>query len=166
MSSRVANNQISPFFTTMELDDLSRASQGASPSLGQLLKHVGDVRKEATGDGGETPTHHALDLSDASIEPRSLPFVLSFTNLTYSVKVHRKFSLLGMFSSERSSLGAATELEPIGGESLLTRTKTMLNDISGEAREEEKLVSMIQLILISLGRFGVHLKYSLGFIWE
>ncbi|KAH0979824.1 hypothetical protein GBA52_007001 [Prunus armeniaca] len=139
MSSRVADNQISPFFTSMELDDLSRASHGASPSLGQLLKHVGDVRKEATGDGGETPAHHALDLSDSSIAPRSLPFVLSFTNLTYSVKVRRKFSLSGMFCGERSRLGAATESEPVGGESLFTRTKTLLNDISGEAREGEIL---------------------------
>ncbi|RXH94363.1 hypothetical protein DVH24_024047 [Malus domestica] len=93
MSSRVADNQISPFFTSMELDDFPRATHGASPSLGQLLKHVGDVRKEATGDGGETPAHHALDISEASLEPRSLPFVLSFNNLTYSVKNRTEFAL-------------------------------------------------------------------------
>lgn len=124
----------------MELDDFPRASHGASPSLGQLLKHVGDVRKEATGDGGETPLHHqVLDLGDDSLEPRSLPFVLSFTNLTYSVKMRRKFSLSGMFSGERNRLGAATLSEPEGGERLFTRTKTLLNDISGEAREGEVL---------------------------
>ncbi|KAM1103968.1 hypothetical protein ACFX1X_012668 [Malus domestica] len=80
-------NKISPFFTSMELDDFPRATHGASPSLSQLLKHVGDVRKETTSDGGETLAHHALDISDASLEPRSLPFVFSFSNLTYSVKV-------------------------------------------------------------------------------
>ncbi|KAM1301361.1 hypothetical protein ACFX2H_012406 [Malus domestica] len=79
--------KISPFFTSMELDDFPRATHGASPLLSQLLKHVDDVRKETTSDGGETPAHHALDISDASLEPRSLPFVLSFSNLTYSVKV-------------------------------------------------------------------------------
>lgn len=124
----------------MELDDFPRASHGASPSLGQLLKHVGDVRKEATGDGGETPMHHqVLDLGDDGLEPRSLPFVLSFTNLTYSVKIRRKFSLLGMLGRQRNSLGAATLSEPEGGERLFTRTKTLLNDISGEAREGEVL---------------------------
>ncbi|XP_061996706.1 ABC transporter G family member 6-like [Rosa rugosa] len=141
MSRVAAENQISPFFS-MELDDFPRASHGASPSLGQLLKHVGDVRKEATGDGGETPMHHhqVLDMGDESLEnPRSLPFVLSFTNLTYSVKIRRKFSLSGMFTGQNNRLGAATLSEPVGGESLFTRSKTLLNDISGEAREGEVL---------------------------
>ena len=89
MSSRiVAENALSltnivtpPYFDLMELDDLTRRpSAGDMPTLGQLLKHVGDVRKEASGDGSETPVHHALDIP--GIEPRSLPFVLSFSNLT------------------------------------------------------------------------------------
>ncbi|KAJ0046817.1 hypothetical protein Pint_06171 [Pistacia integerrima] len=109
----------------MELIDLSNRTSGASPTLGQLLKRVGDVRKEATGD--ETPVHQILDVSDtSSVEPRSLPFVLSFNNLTYSVKVSR-----------RHSLGAATATDLVAGESLFSRTKTLLNDISGEAREGE-----------------------------
>ncbi|XP_050385486.1 ABC transporter G family member 6-like [Argentina anserina] len=143
MSRVTTQNQISPFFScTMELDDFPRASHGASPSVGQLLKHVGDVRKEATGDGGETPLHHnhrILDMSDESLEPRTLPFVLSFTNLTYNVKIRRKFSLSGMFTSQRDHLGAATLSDPVGGESLFTRNKTLLNDISGVAREGEVL---------------------------
>ncbi|KAJ0101826.1 hypothetical protein Patl1_06220 [Pistacia atlantica] len=109
----------------MELIDLSNRTSGASPTLGQLLKRVGDVRKEATGD--ETPVHQILDVSDtSSVEPRSLPFVLSFNNLTYSVKVRR-----------RHSLGAATATDLVAGESLFSRTKTLLNDISGEARDGE-----------------------------
>ncbi|KAM5579556.1 hypothetical protein ABKV19_009366 [Rosa sericea] len=39
----------------------------------------------------------------------------------------------------RASHGAATLSEPVEGESLFTRTKTLLNDISGKAREGEVL---------------------------
>ncbi|KAK0592524.1 hypothetical protein LWI29_020662 [Acer saccharum] len=131
-----------PFFTShsMELDDLSSKPAGASPTLGQLLKRVGDVRKEATGD--ETPVHHQiLDLSDtSSVGPSSLPFVLSFNNLTYSVKVRRKMTLPSVLRRRSSLLGAdATATEPVAGESLFSRTKTLLNDISGEARDGEIL---------------------------
>uniref|UniRef100_A0A7C9ALT6 Adenosinetriphosphatase n=1 Tax=Opuntia streptacantha TaxID=393608 RepID=A0A7C9ALT6_OPUST len=98
-------------YHTMELDSNSGGGGGGgsflSPTLGQLLKRVGDARKEATGD--ETPVHHhAIAMSP---EPRALPFVLRFSNLTYSVKVRRKFRQ--------------------------AQTKTLLNDISGEARDGE-----------------------------
>ncbi|KAK7310284.1 hypothetical protein RJT34_07697 [Clitoria ternatea] len=144
MSSRiVAENALSlpnattPYFDLMELDDLARCpAAGDSPTLGQLLKHVGDARKEAAGDGNDTPVHHALDV--AGIEPRSLPFVLTFSNLTYSVKVRRKVSLSSMFTRRGSRLGAEAMGEaPAVGESMFSRTKTLLNDISGEARDGE-----------------------------
>lgn len=144
MSRVVAENNISPardtlpFFTTssMELSDISRATATASPTLGQLLKRVGDVRKEETGD--ETPVHQILDVSDtSSVDPRSLPFVLSFSNLTYSVKVRGKMAFPAVFSRQRRRLGAATATDPVAGESLFSRTKTLLNDISGEARDGE-----------------------------
>ncbi|XP_061372267.1 ABC transporter G family member 1 [Gastrolobium bilobum] len=147
MSSRiVAENALpitdsTPYLDLMELNDFTRRPiAGESPTLGQLLKHVGDVRKEAAGDGSETPVHHALDVSDATgIESRSLPFVLSFNNLTYSVKVRSKLSFSSIFSRRRnSSFGAAAVAEvPAVGESMFTRTKTLLNDISGEARDGE-----------------------------
>lgn len=139
-----------PLFTAAMPDDhQSRFPRPAlSPTLGQLLKRVGDVRKEATGDGGETPVHHhaldLLDLSDGSSSataaaPRALPFVLQFANLSYSVKVRRKFSLPSLLpGAARSRLGpaAAAVAEPIN---LFTRTKTLLDDISGEARDGEIL---------------------------
>ncbi|KAK7343262.1 hypothetical protein VNO77_11875 [Canavalia gladiata] len=147
MSSRIvaenalsATNVTTPYFDLMELDDHThRAATGEMRTLGQLLKHVGDARKEASGDGSETPVHHALDIADsAGIEPRSLPFVLSFSNLTYSVKVHRKMSLSTLFPRRGSHLGAASVAEaPAVGERMFTRTKTLLNDISGEARDGE-----------------------------
>lgn len=142
--SRIAAENFSPargtlgIFSHMELDDLSsRADTSTSPTLGQLLKRVGDARKEATGDGNETPVHQVVDLTDATIETRPLPFVLSFSNLTYSIKVRRKMSFPAIFSRERNRLGAATTASPEAGESLFTRTKTLLNDISGEARDGE-----------------------------
>lgn len=128
----------------MELHDLPRASAAPAPSptLAQLLKRVGDARKQATGDGGETPVHHSaldVDLSDASLEPRSLPFVLQFNNLTYSVKVRRKVALSSLLPRRRSRLGSAAVEDPLAGESLFTRSKVLLNDISGEARDGEIL---------------------------
>lgn len=116
-----------------------------SPTLGQLLKHVGDVRKEATGDGSETPLHHALDVGDghAGLGPRSLPFVLSFSNLTYKVKVRRKMSLSALLCSRgRNRLGAAAADDTMGEESFFSRTKTLLDDISGEARDGEIMAVM------------------------
>ncbi|GAB4854877.1 ABC transporter G member 16 [Ancistrocladus abbreviatus] len=95
----------------------------SSPTLGQLLKRVGDVRKEVTGD--QTPVHEAIQMAEG--EPRPLPFFLSFTNLTYSVKVRRKITCPTLLP-HRS-----------GGENMFTRSKTLLNDISGEARDGEIL---------------------------
>lgn len=111
------------------------AIPSASPTLGQLLKCVDDCRRESIGD--ETPGHRALEMRDASLEPRSLPFVLSFSNLTYSVKVPRKMSFSSLFR-RRNRLGATTA-DPVAAESLFSRTKTLLNDISGEARDGEIL---------------------------
>ncbi|CAL0300484.1 unnamed protein product [Lupinus luteus] len=125
----------------MELNELTRRpASNESLTLGQLLKHVGDVQKEASGDGSETPVHHALDIVDGGVgnEPRAVPFVLSFSNLTYSVKIPWKLSFSALFPNRRRQLGAAAvAVEPTVGESMFTRTKTLLNDISGEARDGE-----------------------------
>ncbi|XWS07859.1 hypothetical protein CRYUN_Cryun41cG0029000 [Craigia yunnanensis] len=131
------NNHTSQFFPhSMELitGEFSTVA-GASATLGQLLKHVGDVRREATGD--ETPVHEILvDVT----EPRPMPFVLSFNNLTYSVKVRRKMALPGFCRlRDKSAAASAVAGNPLGGDSFFTRTKTLLNDISGEARDGEIL---------------------------
>lgn len=124
------------------MDNLTRRPVSAEkPTLGQLLNHVGDARKEAAGDGSETPGHHALDIVDGAgvgVGPRSLPFVLSFSNLTYSVKARRNMSLSSMFPRRSGDLGASEVAEnPAAGERMFGRTKTLLNDISGEARDGE-----------------------------
>lgn len=43
------------FFNDVELHDRPRSFVGISPTLGQLFKRVGDMRREANGDGNETP---------------------------------------------------------------------------------------------------------------
>ncbi|CBI32651.3 unnamed protein product, partial [Vitis vinifera] len=80
-----------------------------SPTLGELLKRVGDARDDTPGCQTTSSHQRVIDLNDAIPHPRSFPFVLSFHNLSYSVKVETKDS--GM--------------------------KVLLNDISGEAREGE-----------------------------
>ncbi|KAL2558025.1 ABC transporter G family member 1 [Forsythia ovata] len=67
-----------------------------------------------------------------------LPFVLSFSNLTYSVKLPRKMSWPTLFRGRN----AATAADPVTGETFFTRTKVLLNDISGEARDGEIMAVM------------------------
>ncbi|EYU19905.1 hypothetical protein MIMGU_mgv1a026629mg [Erythranthe guttata] len=109
-----------------------------SATLGQLLKRVGDVRKEVTGD--ETPVHQVLDVNDGGggigSMSQSLPFVLSFSNITYSIKVRRKVTPQSLFRRR------PTAADPVSGETLFSATKTILNDISGEARDGEIMAVM------------------------
>ncbi|KAJ8620861.1 hypothetical protein MRB53_029390 [Persea americana] len=125
---------------TFEVEDLprsgglSRRMDGPSPTLGELLKRVGDTRDGTGGDGDDTPTHHVLELSESSlIGQRPLPFVLSFTNLTYSVKTRRKLAL--PFAKNR----LATDTDSAETLSKSSRTKTLLDNISGEAKDGEIL---------------------------
>lgn len=115
----------------------SHAGSGSSLTLGQLLKCVGDVQKNGNGNGDDTPVHQVLDMSDTSIDSRSLPFVLSFSNLTYSVKTRHKMTLPSVFRLRPRLGAAATTGEPVAAESLFSNTKVLLNDISGEARDGE-----------------------------
>ncbi|KAF3334032.1 ABC transporter G family member 6-like protein [Carex littledalei] len=63
---------------------------------------------------------------------QSLPFLLAFTDLYYSVKMPNKFAFLHSLSScNRLASDTATSTGD------LSRTKVLLNNISGEAREGE-----------------------------
>ncbi|KAL1542245.1 ATP-binding cassette sub- G member 1 [Salvia divinorum] len=99
-----------PFYNRREAEMELDASPRTSTTLGQLLQCVGDARREAAGD--ETPGHHVLEMTDD--DPRTIPFVLAFSHLTYSVKSPR----------------AAAD------------PKVVLDDISGEARDGEIMAVM------------------------
>ncbi|KAK4371453.1 hypothetical protein RND71_010928 [Anisodus tanguticus] len=94
----------------------------SSPTFAQLLKNVGDVA--GAGDD-ESPVHQVLTM-EPHLHHSNIPFVLSFSNLTYSVKSRRKVSFTAI-SGRRND------------ETPVTRTKVLLNDISGEARDGELL---------------------------
>ncbi|KAG4916281.1 hypothetical protein JHK87_053838 [Glycine soja] len=107
-----------PFFNqSMEL--VQPPTRTRSRTLGDLLKRVED----AQNDTPLAPPHHVLDLSSSSA---THPFVLSFTNLTYNVNLRRKFT----FFPATTASAPDHETKPNG-------TKTLLNDISGEARDGE-----------------------------
>ncbi|KAL5716881.1 ABC transporter G member 6 [Ranunculus cassubicifolius] len=115
----------------MEVRNSSRHGNGVpSPTLGELLKRVEDTRSAEE----EHPQHQVLQVRDSTLETRSLPFVLTFTNLTYSVKTPRKMTLPACFGGKK-----ITEMDSLGVERMLSNTKTLLNDISGEARDGEIL---------------------------
>ncbi|EEF37188.1 ABC transporter G family member 20 [Ricinus communis] len=109
----------------MELQQFSRRSKPTvSATLAELLKRVEDAQSDNSN--YTSPIHHqALEVGYAcsSMPPSSDPFVLSFHNLSYSVKVAQKmsFPFSGNDSFDSSENGI----------------KLLLNDISGEAREGE-----------------------------
>ncbi|KAJ8760256.1 hypothetical protein K2173_011668 [Erythroxylum novogranatense] len=131
-----ASGDTTPFYPMLEFhDNLPTRSASSTSTLGQLLKHVGDARKEAAGDGSETPVHQVLEIGRETPEAlRTVPFILSFNNLTYSVKIRRKMRLPELLPWRRHRLDATSD-----GDSLFTTTKTLLDDISGEARDGEIL---------------------------
>ncbi|XP_076947921.1 ABC transporter G family member 6-like [Bidens hawaiensis] len=116
-----------------------RKAAAPSPTLGELLKHVGDIRNHVNGD--ETPAHSVLEMSETSNDPRPLPFILAFNNLTYSVKVRTKMAIPAVFGGRSGLTGGspATSVEAVAGERLFSRHKVLLNDISGQARDGEIL---------------------------
>ncbi|GFZ14840.1 ABC-2 type transporter family protein [Actinidia rufa] len=79
--------------------------------------------------GDETPEHIVLEFS-SGVETRPLPLVLSFSNLTYSVKTSPKMKLPQLFR------GCITADD---GDNLSAKTRVLLSGISGEAREGEIL---------------------------
>ncbi|XP_075637048.1 ABC transporter G family member 20-like [Castanea sativa] len=118
---------------TMELKPLS-CKRSISPTLGELLMRVEDAQSDTSGPNTPRP-HRVLDVSYAcSSVSSSYPFVLSFKNLTYSVKVRQKMSFSSCFSRNNKS---CHNLEAVESNKISVNTKVLLNDISGEAREGE-----------------------------
>ncbi|KAK9169119.1 hypothetical protein Syun_001259 [Stephania yunnanensis] len=121
-----------------ELEEVEYQYNGASvmsPTLGELLRRVEQSRRMS---GDETPAHEIIELGDTlygGAARSSLPFVLSFNNLTYKVKVRRKLTFSTCFR-RKNRLGAVDEQTESNA---FSDTKTLLNDISGEARDGEML---------------------------
>ncbi|KAL1191579.1 ABC transporter G family member 1 [Cardamine amara subsp. amara] len=114
-----ADDDDTPPFYSMELNT-------HDSTLGQLLKNVSDVRKMAIGD--ETPVHESLNQDDDYM--RTVPFVLSFDNLTYNVSVRRKLEFRNLLPRPRTE-------DPEIAQTGRPKTKTLLNNISGETRDGE-----------------------------
>ncbi|KAJ1395997.1 Zinc finger, CCHC-type [Sesbania bispinosa] len=129
----VTNDRLPFFNQSMELVQAprTRTRTHLSPTLGELLKRVEDAQNDINNTSAEQ--HHVLDLSSSSSSTLpSYPFFLSFSNLTYSVKLRRKMTLSPCFSSHHNSSPTNQEVE-----TKPNRTKILLNEISGEARDGE-----------------------------
>ncbi|XP_073152519.1 ABC transporter G family member 20-like [Henckelia pumila] len=98
-----------------------------SNRLGELFQHVGDSTMD--------PAHQALEVQEPVFQPASLPFILSFHNLTYSVKVRPR--IVPAFFSSRTDPTIAHESSSGDSFEDKSRMKVLLNEISGEAREGE-----------------------------
>ncbi|KAK7396530.1 hypothetical protein VNO78_17601 [Psophocarpus tetragonolobus] len=109
------NRDTLPFFNqSMEL--VPPAIRTRSLTLGDLLKRVED----AQNDTASPQLHHqVLDISSSST---THPFVLSFSNLTYTVNLRRHFSFFPTPTPHHH------QAKP-------SASKTLLNDISGQARD-------------------------------
>ncbi|KAK9123670.1 hypothetical protein Sjap_013272 [Stephania japonica] len=120
-----------------ELEEVEYEYNGASvmsPTLGELLRRVEQSRRMS---GDETPAHEIIELGETLYggTRSSLPFLLSFDNLTYKVKVRRKLTFSTCFR-RKNRLGAVDERTESNA---FSDTKTLLNGISGEARDGEML---------------------------
>nr|GLL41003.1 ABC transporter G family member 20-like [Ipomoea trifida] len=116
----------------MELQELTRRPRhSVSMTLGELLHRVGDSAGERPNNGAAANDHRVLQLYDPVPYPSSFPFVLSFHNLSYSVKVRRKMAVPAWLG-RRTAETAPPPPSPAEND-----VKVLLDDISGEAREGE-----------------------------
>ncbi|ESQ52614.1 hypothetical protein EUTSA_v10016300mg [Eutrema salsugineum] len=120
-----ANDDDTPHFYSMELNSISSVSDS---TLGQLLKSVSDVRKVAIGD--ETPVHESMNRDYEDDLMRTVPFVLSFDNLTYNVSISRKLEFRNLIPRRKTE-------DPEIAQTGRPNTKTLLDNISGETRDGE-----------------------------
>ncbi|ESQ52371.1 hypothetical protein EUTSA_v10016295mg [Eutrema salsugineum] len=137
-AKRVAGNNDLPLFyvnqTSMEPQRSPRDTPRVTATLAELLMNVEDARND------QITTRRALEMvspltssassfnswtSAPASSISSSPFVLSFNDLTYSVKIRKKFEPLACCG--KSSNDSAVN------------TKILLNNISGEAHEGEMM---------------------------
>lgn len=125
----VGNNNDLPLFYSNSMERCPRDTPRVTATLGELLMNVDDASNDHRGLEMASPlTSSASSFNSWTSAPASSitssPFVLSFTDLTYSVKIKKKFPpFCGNSSSNDSALN----------------TKILLNSISGEAHEGEMM---------------------------
>ncbi|XP_031486735.1 ABC transporter G family member 6-like [Nymphaea colorata] len=97
------------------------------PRFGELLQHVEEAR---------SPTPTLPDRQPAELDRReqAVPFVLSFADLTYSVQLRP-----GMLAGGCKRTLPSTTAESVEAASKFSDTKTLLNRVTGEARDGEIL---------------------------
>ncbi|CAN6471141.1 unnamed protein product [Victoria cruziana] len=135
---------------------MSPHGNGESSTVGSLpFQNVGDDDLEASITGSRRPhrptfgQHHQIVQEARSPKPTSLmdgravdngqraqavPFVLSFTDLTYSVHLPRRLLRGGSNKTLPSTVAESVEAA-----AKFSHTKTLLNGVSGEARDGEIL---------------------------
>ncbi|KAK9127186.1 hypothetical protein Syun_015983 [Stephania yunnanensis] len=115
-------------------------SLALSRTLGELLKRVDDAARNNNNNNNNNNNkeaepktkmegHRVVEMMQSSSPSRSLPFVLSFHNLSYTVKTRRRLGLLRKATDDVDMAGEETKSSG--------NSKTLLNDISGEARDGE-----------------------------
>lgn len=105
---------------------LQESGRKSRHSLGELFHHVGNSTSEQSD--------QVVTVHEPAFQPVSMPFVLSFHNLSYSVKVRRKIFASRFGGADRKSDHATGDAID---EVSTPRMKVLLDDISGEAREGE-----------------------------
>ncbi|CAN6471140.1 unnamed protein product [Victoria cruziana] len=112
-------------------DDLEASVTGGRrthrPLFGELLQHVEEARSPRPRTTDSQPVE--LDRGEQAV-----PFVLTFTDLTYSVRLRR-----GMLRGGCKRTLPSTVAESAEAAAKFSDTKTLLNGVTGEARDGEIL---------------------------
>ncbi|XP_010515843.1 PREDICTED: ABC transporter G family member 20-like [Camelina sativa] len=114
---------------SVELQRCQRDTARVSVTLAELLMSVEDEGDEHSQALDVAVASNFWASNPSSCVPSSSPFVLSFKDLSYSVKIQKKFK------SPFPCCGNS----PFDGNDMEMNTKVLLNGISGEAREGEMM---------------------------
>ncbi|MCL7028620.1 hypothetical protein MKW94_009531 [Papaver nudicaule] len=116
----------------MELQNVTKSNDIASSTI-DILPTLDEPVKRAANEGITHGSVHQVP----ELVPRPIRFVLSFSNLNYSVKSRRKLSFGALFCQKNRLLNVNLEVDHVELESNYSKKKVLLNHISGEAREGE-----------------------------
>ncbi|KAF3780369.1 ABC transporter G family member 16 [Nymphaea thermarum] len=104
--------------------------QPQRPRFGELLQHVEEARSPTP----TLPDRQPVELDSLDRREQAVPFVLSFTDLTYSVQLSP-----GMLAGGCKRTLPSTTAESVEAANKLSDTRMLLNRVTGEARDGEIL---------------------------